>query len=172
MGRVVQKWPQFKEGNRTDCGKVAASVYISTQWKAYNEYRKNYWGKGMMYVHNIYHASAVSLRTLCTDSITVGLDKQMMKILGLCLHIPALSLISWPSVTLTQGQYNTQPHFRSHVSRWSMSLRLVHAWRQRWYQALVTHRDSDICVSDGLGPGVVVTNSTIVALWVGLELLL
>ena len=36
----------------------------------------------------------------------------------------------------------------------------------------LTHFDSDVCVRDGLGPGVVVTNSTVVALWVGLELLL
>ena len=36
----------------------------------------------------------------------------------------------------------------------------------------LTHFDSDVCVCDGLGPGVVVANSTVVALWVVLELLL
>ena len=34
---VAQKWQQFKNGNRVHCREVAASVYISTQWKACNE---------------------------------------------------------------------------------------------------------------------------------------
>ena len=48
-GRVVQKWRQFKEGNGVDCGKAAASVYISILWKA-SECGRNEWGKRMTYI--------------------------------------------------------------------------------------------------------------------------
>ena len=98
VSRIMQKWWQFKEGNRVYCGKVAASVYISVQWKAFNEVGGggwNEWRKGMRYSI----MTSVSVMTIYTDRNTLGWKQRRDENPCPCLPRPAWFLISWPTVT-------------------------------------------------------------------------
>ena len=83
----MQTWPQFKEGNGVDYGKVAASMYISVQWKAYREWRIAMW--------HVFFLSDDNLQRQEHSQLKQRRDEDHSP----CLHIQASFLISWPAVT-------------------------------------------------------------------------
>ena len=123
VGCIAQRWRQVQERNRVDCGKVTASVYISTQWKAYKKYKKKPKkitpkkpSEGREW-HIADDTSSFSVMTISTNRNTAEAKTP---------HFWSPDLQRPSSLRMTQGKYTSQARVRSHDLLWRISLRTVH----------------------------------------------